>query len=47
MHRPENIERQEDKESGNVEMKLKRHLAIDFFLKKSIGDNFRVIVIVV
>ena len=36
MHRPENIERQEEKENGNVEIKLKRHLVIEFRLKKAL-----------
>ena len=47
MHRPENIERQEEKESGSVEIKLKRYLVIEFQLMKDIGEYFGVIAIVV
>ena len=47
MHRLENIERQEEEESGSVEKKLEHHLVIEFGLKKSIGENFRAIAIVV
>ena len=47
MHRLEDIERQEEKESGSVETKLERRLEIEFGLKKSTGGNFRVITIVV
>ena len=32
MHRHENIERQEEKKCGSVDMKLKRHLVIEFSL---------------
>ena len=47
MHRLENIERQlEEKESGSVEIKLKRHLVMEFSLVKCIGYNFRVRAIV-
>ena len=45
MPRPEDIERLEEKESGSVEIKLKHHLVIELYLKKSIGDSFRVIAI--
>ena len=47
MHRAENIERQEEKESGSVEIRLKRHLVIEFLLIKGIGDTLGVITIVV
>ena len=47
MHRPENIERQEEKESGSVEIKLNRHLVIESRLIKGVGGNFGVIAIVV
>ena len=47
IHRLENIETQEEKESGSVEIKMKRDLVIDFRLIKSIGGNFGVIAIVV
>ena len=43
---PENTEGQEEKENGNAEIKLKRHVVIEFRLLKGIGDNFGVIVIV-
>ena len=46
MHSPENIERQEEKESGSVWKKLKHHLVIEFRLIKGIGDNYRDIEIV-
>ena len=46
IHRPENIERQEEKESDGVEIKFKRHLAIELRLIRGIGANFGVIVIV-
>ena len=44
---PENSERQEEKESGSVEIKLKRHLVMKFHLMKAFGDNLKVIAIVV
>ena len=47
MPRPEHIERQEEKESGSVEIKLKRHLVIEIRPIKGIRDKFGVIVIVV
>ena len=47
MHRPENIERQEEKERDSVEIKLKRHSVIEFRPIKGIGDNFGVSMIVV
>ena len=47
MHRLENIERREEKASGNVERKLERHLVIEFGLETDIGDNFRAIVNVI
>ena len=47
MRRPENIERQEEKESGSVEIKLKRHLVIEFRLIKGIEDSFGAIAIAV
>ena len=47
MHRPKNIERQEENESVSVKIKLKRHLVIDFRLIQDIGDNFGVIAIAV
>ena len=40
-------DRQEEKECGSVEIKLKRHLVIGFRLKKSIRDDFGVITIFV
>ena len=42
-HHPENIERQDEKESDSVEIKFNSHLMIDFRLIKGIGDDFRVI----
>ena len=45
MHRLENIEGREEKESYSVEIKVERHLVIEFGLKKSIGENFKVITI--
>ena len=47
MYRLENFESQEDRESGNVEIKLDCHLVIEFGLTKSIRDNLRAIVIAV
>ena len=47
MRRSENIESQEEKESGSVKIKLKRHLLIKFLQLKGMGDNFMVIAIVV
>ena len=47
MHIPEDIERQEGKESDNVQIKLKRHLLIGLSLINAIGDSFRSIAIVV
>ena len=47
MHRLENIERQEENESGSVELRLGRRLVIEVGLKKGNGDNFSAIVIVV
>ena len=44
-HRLENIERQKEKESGSVKLKLERHLVVEFGLKKSIGNNFTAIAI--
>ena len=44
---PENMERQEEKESSSVEMKLKRHFVIKCRLINGIGDNFVIIAIVV
>ena len=38
MQRIENIERQEEKEDGSVEIKLERRSVIEFGLKKSTGD---------
>ena len=38
MHRPENIETQEDEETGTVEIKLKRHLVTKFRQINDIGD---------
>ena len=46
MHRLENIERQEEKESDSVEIKLDCHLVVKFGLKNSHGDNFGHIAIV-
>ena len=46
-YRPENIERHEEKESGSVEIKLKRHLVIEFRLIKGVEDSFRAIAIAV
>ena len=45
MHQPENIEGQVEKESGSVEIKLKRHLLVEFRLIK--GVDFGAIAIVV
>ena len=39
--------RQEEKESGSVEIKLKHHLVIEFGLKRGVGDSFRAIAILV
>ena len=47
MHHPDNTGRQEEKESGSVEIKVQRHLVIDVRLISGIGDNSRVIAIVV
>ena len=38
MNRPENIETQGGKDSGSVEMKLKRHLVIEFRQIRDIGS---------
>ena len=38
MHRPENIETQEEKESDSVEIRLKRDLVIEFRQAIGIGD---------
>ena len=40
------IERQEEKASGSVQIKLRRHLLVEFRLIKGIGDNFGAIAIV-
>ena len=45
MHPPQDIERQEEKDSGSVKLKFKRHFLIEFHVIKRIGDNFRVMVI--
>ena len=45
MHHPENIERQEEKMSGNVE--INRCLVIESRLIKGIGGNFGVMAIIV
>ena len=47
MRCPENIETQGKKESGRMEIKLKHHLVIEWHLIKGIGDNLRLIAIVV
>ena len=47
MHRPENIERQEEMVSGRVEINSKRKLVIEFRLIRDIRDNFGVTAIVV
>ena len=47
MYPPENVERQEEKESGGIQIKLKLYLIIEIHLIKGIGDKFRAIVIVV
>ena len=47
MRGPENIERRKEKECDGVEIRLKRHLVMEFRLIMGIGDNFRVIAIVV
>ena len=39
MHRPENIETQEEKESDSVEIKLRGYLVIEFRLIKGIRDD--------
>ena len=46
MRHPENTGRQEEKASGKVEIKLKRHSVIEFRLIRGIGDTFGVITIV-
>ena len=45
VYRRENIERQEEKESGCVEIKLKRHLVMRFSLMKGFRDDFKDIAI--
>ena len=48
MHLRENIGTQEEKESGSVEIKLKRHLVLELRHIKGFGDTyFRTIAIVV
>ena len=47
VHRPENIEREKEKENGCMEIKLKSHLVTEFHLIKGFRDNSRVISIVV
>ena len=47
MHRLETVESQENKESGSVEIKLKRDLVIELCLKRGTGDHFGAIAIVV
>ena len=47
MHRPENTETQEEREDDNVEIKLRRHLVIEFRQTKGIGYIFRAMAIVV
>ena len=46
VYRPENIKGQEEKESGSVEIKLKRHSVMKFHLMKAFEDNLKVIAIV-
>ena len=46
-HLPENIERQEEKESDSVDFKLKCYLAVEHRLINCVGENFRVTAIVV
>ena len=45
MHHPENIEGQEEKDSGSVEMQFKRHFLAEF--RPIRGVDFEVIAIVV
>ena len=45
MHRPENVEGQEENYSYSVEIKFKRHLMIQFRLIKGIKYNLGVIAI--
>ena len=40
MHRPENIETQEEKESDSVEITLKRHLVVEFLSDKGYRRYF-------
>ena len=47
MRRPENIERQEERESGSVDIKFKCHLVIEFRLITGLGDYFGAIAIIV
>ena len=47
IYRPENIEGQKEKESGSVEIRLKRHLVIESPPIKGIGDSLVVITIAV
>ena len=46
MHRPENIERQEEKSCGE-KRKLNCHFMVEFRLIKDFGDNSRVITIAI
>ena len=39
MYRPKNVEKQEERGSGSVEIKLGRHSVIEFGFPKSVGDN--------
>ena len=45
MHSPLNIERQEEKDSGSVKIKFKRHFVTELGVTKRIGDNFRAMAI--
>ena len=47
MHRPENIEKQEESGSGSVTRMLERHLVKEFRLIEGIRDNLGVTAIVV
>ena len=46
MPRPESIEGREEKKTGSGEIKLKRHLLIEFRLIKDIGGNVGAIAMV-
>ena len=41
MHPPLNIERKEEKDSGSLKIRFKRHFVTELHVIKRIGDNFR------